>query len=265
MKTSRAGVLYLALSLSVAIPLQAATPLFPRPFHLVREIDDSLSGRVVRVDEYYAGDRVITINGQKTAIADYAKQELTEIDRGKATYSIASFAQIAAAQPAPRAAATNDRKQVIERKGSDRRAGRNVDIVSADDAGASLHADVAVDASMSLSKDAFDVVAGGAFPKNGGAAVDLVRGAAAMRHGRVTSDAASSGESYGLPVEQTLRWKTQSDAVVVTTRIVSIDETSPPADLVVIPAGARRVEAKSVEGRRIAADSDSLVPTRSEH
>jgi hypothetical protein len=268
MNATRAGVYCLVLSLSAAIPARAAAPLFPKAFHLVREVDDSLTGRVLRVDEYYAGDRAITINGDKTAIADYAKQELTEIDRGKATYSVATFAQIASAQPARRTmAASKDAQQVIERKGSDRRAGRAVDIISADDAGGSLHAEVAVDLSMALSKDAFDVIAGGAFPKSGGAAVDLVRGAAALqRNSRVAADATTSGETYGLPLEQTLRWKAQGESVVVITRVVSIDAQLPPAQLVAIPPGAQRVEAKAVEAKRIADDVDSLVPAaRSEH
>lgn len=260
MKSSRAGVLYLSLSLLTALSVYADGPLFPKSFHLVREIDDSLTGRVVRVDEYYSGDRVITINGTKSAVADYAKQELTEIDRAKGTYSVVTFAQLASARPARRAEVKSEAKTVIERKGSDRRAGRNVDLVAADDANASLHAEVAVDQSMTLSKDAFDVVAGGAFPKGGGAAVDLVRGAAAVKHGRIASNATASGESYGLPVEQTLRWETHGEAVVVTTRVLSVDELMPPADLIAIPAGARRVEAKALEAQRIAADSESLVP-----
>jgi len=262
----RAGVCALALSLFAPLVAYAANPLFPKAFHVVREVDDSLTGHVVRIDEYYSGDRVITINGAKTAIADYAKQELTDIDRGKATYSVASFAQLASAMPARRAmSASTDTRPVIERKGSDRRAGRNVEIVTADDPAASLHVEVAVDESASLSKDAFDVIAGGAFPKSGGPAVDLVRGAAAMKHGRAASNATASGESYGLPVEQTLRWQVQGASVVVTTRIVTVDEQLPPADLIAIPAGARRIEAKAVEAKRIAADSDSLVPARSEH
>jgi len=262
MATSRASVLCLALSLSAALSAYADGPLFPRPFHLTREIDDSLTGRVIRVDEYYSGDRVITVNGTKTAIADYAKQELTEMDRARATYSVATFAQLASVLPARRVSAKSDAKPVIERKGSDRRAGRNVDVVVADDANASLHAEVAVDQTMVLSKDAFDVVAGGAFPKSSGAAVDLIRGASATKRGRMASNATASGEGYGLPVEQTLRWQTNGEAVVVTMKVVAIDEQLPPAELIAIPAGARRVEAKAIEAKRIADDSDSLVPTR---
>jgi hypothetical protein len=256
------------LLLSIAGPAQAATPLFPKPFHLVRELDDSLSGHLVRVDEYYAGDRVITIRGDRTAIADYARQELTDIDRAHATYSIAAFASLASALPAsPRRIATNaagTARTAIERKGSDRRAGRNVDVFSADDAVARIHADVAIDTSIPLSRDAFDVVAGGAFPKSGGPALDLIRGAASRR-GRTRSDSAINEDSYGLPLEQVVRWQAQGESVVVTNRIVAVDEQRPPPDLITIPAGARRVEARPIETKRIAADSDSLVPTRSEH
>jgi hypothetical protein len=256
----RAGIgLTVLCSILVSAEGFAAAPLFPKPFHLVREVDDALAGRVLRVDEYYAGDRVITIRGDRTAIADYAKQELTDIDRAHATYSVATFAQVAAAQPAvpqPRAKAQSDAAPTVMRKGSERRAGRSVDIFSADDPRAGVHADVAVDAAMTLSRDAFDVVAGGAFPKRGGAAADLVRGASARANGN---------DAYGLPLEQVLRYTIGGETVVVTTRVVAIDDRTPPAELSTIPPGARRVEARPLQARRIGDDSESLVPGRNQH
>jgi len=264
MNTTRTAVTCVLLSLLASASAHAATPLFPKAFHVVREINDSLTGHVTRVDEYYAGDQVITINGDKTAIADYAKQELTEIDRGKATYGTATFAQLAAALPAQtvKPAAT---KPVIERRGQDRRAGRNVDVMTADDTSNALHAEIAVDHSIVLSKDAFEVVAGAAFPRNGGPAADLLRGAAQNPRSRTSSESTTSGDTFAMPIEQTLRWSLHGQSVEATTRVITIDDQQPSPQLIVIPAGARRVEAKAIEAKRIAADADALVPTRTEH
>ncbi len=264
MITTRAGVSCALLLLSVSVPAEAAAPLFPKAFHVVREVNDSLTGHVTRVDEYFAGDQVITINGDKTAIADYAKQELTEIDRGKATYSIASFAQLAAALPAPpvRPAA---KTPAIEHRGSERRAGRNVEVMIADDATNALHAEIAVDHSISLSKDAFEVVAGGAFPRNGGPAVDLLRGAAANPRSRIASQSTTSGDTFAMPIEQKLQWNLHGESVEVTLKVITIDDQQPSPQLIVIPAGARRVEAKAIEAKRAATDADALVPTHTEH
>lgn len=256
-----AGVSLLVLSASAAQAAGAA-PLFPKPFHVVREIDDSLTGHAVRLDEYYAGDRVISIRGERTTIADYAKQELTEIDRGSGTWSSSSFAQLANARGGGAVTATAKRagglaapKPALERKGSDRRAGRPVELFAGGDE--SLRADVAVDPSIALSKEAFDVIAGATFPKNGGPAVDLVRGAARSR-GNIAGNAAAPREAtYGLPVEQTLRFGGHEEAIVVTNRVLSIDDRQPAPDLIAVPPGARRVEARAIEAARIGAESQA--------
>src|SRR5581483_7714803 len=116
-----------------------------------------------------------------------------------------------------------------------------------------------------LSKDAFEVVAGAAFPRNGGAAADLLRGAAQNPRSRMATESTASGDTYAMPIEQTLRWTVQGESVEVTTRVITLDDQQPAPQLIVIPAGARRIEAKAIEAKRIAADSDSLVPARTDH
>src|SRR5260370_2822541 len=96
--TRIAGVASL-LACACVLPAIGGEPLFPKPIHLVREIDDSLSARPQRVDEYYFGDRVVTVRGARTAIADYGKQERTEIGRASATYSIAPSSPTASPRP----------------------------------------------------------------------------------------------------------------------------------------------------------------------
>src|SRR5579872_2758433 len=73
--------------------------LFPTPLHLVRCIDDPVANSSTTIDEYCYGDRIVTINGPRVAITDYAEQRLTEIDHQRGTYSVTSFAEIAKARP----------------------------------------------------------------------------------------------------------------------------------------------------------------------
>ena len=254
------------LILSAASPLRAAQPLFPKPMHLVREINDSLAGRTARVDEYYGGDRAIAVRGDKTVIADYGKQELLEIDRSQGTWSLTTFADIGSARQGSikmitKATATEGPRVVG--KGSDHRLGRSVELLQADDPRAGLHADIAIDSSVTLTKDAFDVVAGGAFPSSGGPASDLVRLAAA-HHSRESANTTSPATEtkYGLPIEQQLRWKTGGGEVVVANRVTMIDDAVPPAELLVIPPGAKRVTSHILQAKRVAAESESLVPSR---
>jgi hypothetical protein len=274
-KLLAAGLSMLATT-AIAAEVPAAAPLFPKPIHLVRVIDDSLAGGPVQIDEYYSGDRAITIRGDRTAIADYAKQELTEIDRTRGTWSVVSFAQLAAAQssvapPQAKHAAANSiaAKPSMDRKGSDHRAGRSVELYAGGDD--VLRAEVAVDPSVTLSKEAFDVVAGAAFPKNGGAAAELLRGAARNRTNvAVNAAGGKRAESYGLPVEQTMHWTVRhealrgealrDEAVVVANRVLSIDDRQPAAELIAIPPGARRVEARAVEAARLAAETQPPAP-----
>src|SRR4051794_23302398 len=83
-----------ALSLLVAPAAFAANALFPRPLHLVRRVDDPISKTTATIDEYCAGNRVVTIRGSKVAIADYDAQQLTEIDHAAQTWSVTPFADI---------------------------------------------------------------------------------------------------------------------------------------------------------------------------
>ena len=72
----------------------SAAVLFPEPLHIVRESTDPISGMTSTVHEYCSGDRIATVNGSVTVIADYARGEITEIDRSRGTFSITSFADI---------------------------------------------------------------------------------------------------------------------------------------------------------------------------
>jgi len=82
----------LALAIT-AFPAGAAELLFPKALHLTRRVHDSIGGATTVVEQYCYGNRVITVSGNVTTIADYDKSEITEINRADGTYSISRFDQ----------------------------------------------------------------------------------------------------------------------------------------------------------------------------
>src|SRR5262245_33193591 len=87
----------LCASLCVAFSALGAEPLFPTPLHITRQVHDPITDRTFVLDEYAQGNRLVSVSGAKTSIADYEKGELTEIDRDTATYSVTRFDAIAKA------------------------------------------------------------------------------------------------------------------------------------------------------------------------
>jgi hypothetical protein len=233
-----------------------AGPLFSRPLHVTRTVEEPLSGKSFIVEQYCFGNRVVTTRGDRTVIADYERREITEIDRANATYSLTKFEDVAAR--GPHRARTSDAPLV--RAGSERRGGRNVEVFTADDPAARLRAEIAVDPTIELSRDAFDVVIGAAYPADGGPAADLARGAAKIS--RVTASALGAGaDRYGLPIEQIVRWDAAGETITSSNRVTRVGEELAPPDLIAIPPGARRIESHRLETRRLADEIDS-VPAR---
>jgi len=235
-----------------------AGPLFTKPLHVTRAVDEPLSGKSFVVEEYCFGNRVVTTRGDRTVIADYERREITEIDRANATYSVTKFDDVAAAH-GPRRVRTSDAP--LLRAGSERRGGRNVEVFTADDRAARLRAEIAVDPTIELSRDAFDVVVGAAYPADGGPAADLARGAAKIS--RVTASAAgtNAADRYGLPIEQIVRWDAAGETITSSNRVTRVGEEMAPPDLIAIPPGARRIESHRLETRRLSDEIDS-VPAR---
>jgi hypothetical protein len=244
-------LLFAGFAVLVFVSPAWAQTLFPKPLHLTRSVEEPLSGAKATVEEYCFANRVITIRGERTVIVDYEKKEVTEIDREHATYSVTPFDTLANARPHRVVAHAATAKPAITRTRSDYRAGRGVDVFSAEDGESALRAEIAVDNSMALSRDAFDVVVGSAYPNDGGPAADLARHAARRTNGAT--------ESYGLPMEQTLRWDAGGGKSVESKNVVTrIGEESAPPDLIAIPPGAKQVDARAVRGKKLGDEIDSL-------
>jgi len=72
---------FVSLLIALAAGSASADALFPIPIHLTRQVHDSIGDKTVTVEQYCYGDRVVSVNGTRTSVADYGKGELTEIDR----------------------------------------------------------------------------------------------------------------------------------------------------------------------------------------
>lgn len=93
--TSALALVSIGVAVCTVPSAQAAEPLFPAPLHITRQIQDPLAGTTVVLDEYGYGNRLVSVRGSKTSIADYERGELTEIDRDTATYSVTRFEALA--------------------------------------------------------------------------------------------------------------------------------------------------------------------------
>ena len=246
----------------MAVFASAETILFPKPLHLTREVVDPITGKTSHVEQYCLANRVVSIAGTRTVIADYDRSEVTEIDREHGTYSVTPFSTVASARPhrkVIRALASStpaSAAPAMEHRGTDRRAGRSVDLYAGDDAAHALHAEIAVDPSAALSRDAFDVLVGAAYPGEGDASTELIRSASRRPVSRVNGTSVS--ESYGLPIEQTTRWDVNGRTITATNRVTRLSDDAAPSDLLAIPPGARRVDSRIAVTARESGQLDAL-------
>ncbi len=236
-----------------AVPLAAGdVPLFPLPLHLVRTIDDPIAGASVRVDEYCTGNRIITVNGSKTAIADYDRQEILEIDRAAATYSIARFDEIASARAA--LAPPSSRKETWTTTPLGVRGlagGRSADVFEIVNADAEkIRVELRVDRELAVSRKAFDALVGAAYPNRPTEQQNAVARACA----RARSVAAETvvADSYGIPLEQAITFENGTEkALTIRNSIVSVTNDLPPPEVLAIPAGAKLIESRAARMQKI--------------
>lgn len=243
----------IALGCTVAFSAGAAEPLFPTPLHITRQVHDPLAGTTVILEEYGYGNRLVSVRGHRTSIADYERGELTEIDRETSTYSVTRFDAIARALQAVGTPAATARAQSAGRPRELRslgmratRHGRNAEFFATElpAEGMRQRVEVAVDRTALVSRNALEVLLGAAYPGTRTAEHDAVLDAAAPAGGRAIATNAAS--LYALPVEQTTTIELEGEAIEFRTSVVRVGSEPPPADLVAIPAGARLVPSRIV-------------------
>ena len=225
----------LLVSLVVVLAAAArADVLFPTPIHLTRQVHDSIGGATVTIEQYCHGNRVVSVSGTRTSIADYGTSELTEIDRDESTYSITRFDDVAKAlrAGAPMPDAPKAEWKIQSSGLNQLRTNRASEALEAelDEGTTKRHTRVAVDRSVSISKDALDVLIGAAYPNHRKAEDQIVE------------KAAKGQSAYALPVEQHTTFLIGEDRAELREVVLRVGDELAPPDLVAIPPGAKLVE-----------------------
>jgi hypothetical protein len=200
----------------------------------VRRIADPVSGSVTTLDEYCAGNQVVTISGQRVAIADYGKQEVLEIDREAGTYSITKFDELARAN-----------EQLRPRNQS----APNVEIEV-----------TRVDRSVTVTRGALEVLIGAAYPNPQMPDREAIVAKTRVRDGRfqAASNAAGTADVHALPTEQTMTVETGGERITVRNEIVAVTSDRAPQQLLLIPPGATLVESHLTRLARELRELDQL-------
>ena len=242
------GVLRLLLLVTIARQASAAEPLFPEALHLTRQFHDPITGRVSAVEEYCLGNRVVSIAGAKTSIADYDRNELTVIDRRSATYSVTPFSAIA-----QRSGSTHKGKAAprVERVPGTSASSRSGDAVEVEMHGRRTR--LFLDSELTVSRDAFDVLTGASFPNTPAPEAEAIATAARI----------AGSDRFALPLDQTVRYSFDGETVEVRTAVTRVGREAAPAESVAIPPGAQRVESDWIARERLLHELDqstSRVP-----
>ncbi|HET8772700.1 MAG TPA: hypothetical protein VFP80_02870 [Thermoanaerobaculia bacterium] len=213
--------------------------LFPLPIHLTRQVHDSIGGTTATVEQFCYGNRVVSVNGTRTSIADYDKNELTEIDREDGTYSVTRFDDVAKALAygVPKGEATQAQWKVKSGGLEQLRTNRANAAFEAelDEGTTKRRTRIAVDRTVSLSKDALDVLIGAAYP-NSRKAEDAV-----------VLQAAKGQKDYALPVEQHTTITLGEDRAEMSDVVIRVGSELVPPDLIAVPPDAKLVESRVLQ------------------
>ena len=261
-----------AISFVFAFTATAADVLFPQPLRLTRTIEDPVSRTTTTVQEYAVGNQFVTVNGDRVAIVDYDRQELTEIDRAAGTYSVARFDEIANAQaaiaPAPRRTGTMSAaapQWTTVPLGVRSARGRSVDgfeLRLERSAGERVRIELGVDRTLRVSRAALEALIGASFPNVRQPEHDAIIGASSARAGdrRILANAASESE-YALPIEQVVTYEFEGEALTMRNTVIDVRTELPPDGVRTIPPGAKQVESRVVRLARELRELDQLPST----
>src|SRR5947207_10772573 len=227
-----------------------AAPLFPRPLHLVRRVEDPISHQTSTVDQYCAGNRIVDVRGARVVITDFDAQTITEIDHDNATFSVTKFDAVARALPHPKNQ-SKEEWQPMSGAASVRANARGLEWHSLTRDDDRSHLEVGVDRSITLSRDALDAILGAAYPNPKNDVADAIARAAQ-----------GTGENeFALPMEQTLTVTAEGDAITMKSTIVAARNVPIPdsvARLLAAKPGATQVESHITRTARELGELDRL-------
>jgi hypothetical protein len=263
--------------------LFGAAPMFPAPLHVVRRVEDPLSRTDVTLDEYYAGNRIVSARGAHVSVMDYDKQEMTEIDHAAHSYSVTRFDEMAAvielqprlkgpvANPASTLQSAGKASSAWTRHALGRGrtpAGIAVERFDAADGNGeqSCKVEISIDRKVLLSREAVEALIGAAYPRKRKPLQDeILRAAGGGGDPRLaTQSTDETATAYGLPAELKTTYGTGTAAVTVTISILSVERRAPPPALLLIDPGATQVESRTTKLKRGLETIDRL-PGESEH
>lgn len=223
-------VVFLMATLAAVSALGADEVLFPAPLHLTREVTNAIAGTTGIIEEYCHGNRVVAVSGSQTSIAEYDKGVLTTIDFDAGTYSVTKFEDLAKAREGRAPVQREDPTPSLHVEPEWRVEQRDDHVVASRD-GETIR--IRTDRQVKLSRAAAEVLAGLAWPNLPQAAAGVV------------VDALNDGQKseYALPLEQVTEQTVDGDTVVIRSVIVRIGSELVPAEALIVPAGAKLVEA----------------------
>lgn len=255
-KVAAVIVLWVIVPFCATAVRAAERVLFPKPLHITRELSDPVSQKTTRIEEYCQGNRIVSVTAGRTAIADYGKGELTEIDFVAGTYSVTKFESIAHLhEKSATAADRGNSSWRVESKGGTVVASRPAETLEAenDDNGPRRVIRISSDRQLKLSRAAVEAVMGIGYPHRRDSSADVVLGALRSRERRLSNNAVGTAEAadeYHLPLEQIVRFDVGGETVETRNVVVRLGDELPSTDVLAIPPGAKLVESKAVAIQR---------------
>ena len=273
----RAGWVGFASLLAANIAFAAPEVLFPAPLHITRELTDPITGSMTVIDDYCHGNRVVSVNGRRTAIAEYDRNVVTTIDFDAGTYSVTKFDELAKAWDAAPAAsrgraaiASNPVQQRnapqwrVESKGGRVVASRPGESVEArlDDGPNQQTIQMTADTQLRVSRAAAEILLGVAYPNRPDPSSAVLLDALRSRQPRIASNGEAAPAEFHIPLEHVIRHQFGGETVEARNVVTRVGSELPPPDIVAVPPGAKLVEADPVAARRMLEELDGVRPTQ---
>lgn len=244
------------LVLCLTSAASGAEVLFPSPLHITRRVSTPFAEGSTVIDEYCHGNRVVSISGRRTAIADHAKGEVTVIDFAAGTYSITRFADIARLQERSRSpgVASDDAgaQWEVARLGGRviaSRPGERIEVQRRENSVRQVIR-LTADRQLKVSRAAAEALLGTGYPNPRNEASDVVFSALRPHEPRSSGEALTASDEYFLPLEYDVVFEMEGERVETRNTVMRIGAELPPAELLAIPPGATLVDSAPVTARK---------------
>jgi len=245
-----------------AVSAAAEEVMFPDPLHLTRRITDPFSEQPVVIEEFCQGNRIVSVIGPVTAIADYSAGTLTRIDRDARTFSVTSFGDWSRSRSAGKLSGPLVSKQPwsVSSAAAGKREGRDVEqvVITRLVDGGEQKLEIASDPRIPISRAAAEALLGFAFPAVPRTVeADLIFGALS----KTTNGSSSTGQQMtGLPMNQVERFSFEGEELVSRSEVIRVGSEVIDPRLSEVPAGSLRIELDGLDVWRRLEEMD--YPTR---